>query len=62
MTDKLQLLTPATLTLEDKSYSLPIHVGVEGEKCILHSRGYPIEELAENSRFTETAYLLLHGE
>lgn len=99
MTDKLKLLTPATLTLDDQTYSLPTYLGVEGEKAIditklrsqtgyitlddgygntgacesaityidgekgiLRYRGYPIEELAENSRFTEVAYLLLHGE
>ena len=32
------------------------------KKGILRYRGYPIEELAENSRFTEVSYLLLHGE
>ena len=99
MTDKLKPLTPATLTLGDKSYGLNTYEGVEGEKAIditklrsqtgyitlddgygntgacesaityidgekgiLRYRGYPIEELAENSRFTEVAYLLLHGE
>jgi citrate synthase len=62
MTDKLQPLTPATLTLENKFYSLPSHVGVEGEKDTLHYRGYPIEELAKNSRFAEATYLLFHGE
>jgi citrate synthase len=98
MSDRLKLLTPATLILEDKSYSLPTYRGVEGEKAIditklrsqtgyvtlddgygntgacesaityidgekgiLRYRGYPIEELAENSRFTEVSYLLLHG-
>lgn len=98
MSDKVQALTPATLTLEDKTYTLPTFVGVEGEKAIdisklrsqtgyitldegygntgccesaityidgekgiLRYRGYPIEELAENSRFTEVSYLLLHG-
>lgn len=35
---------------------------IDGEKGILRYRGYPIEELAEHSRFTEVAYLLLHGE
>jgi len=99
MSDKLKLITPATLTLDNKSYSLPAYIGVEGEKAIditklrgqtgyvtlddgyantgacesaityidgekgiLRYRGYPIEELAENSRFTEVAYLLLHGD
>ncbi|KAA3618683.1 MAG: citrate synthase [Calditrichaeota bacterium] len=32
---------------------------LDGEKGILQYRGYPIEELAENSNFLETAYLLL---
>lgn len=35
---------------------------IDGEKGILRYRGYPIEELAAGSRFTEVAYLLLHGE
>ena len=99
MSNKLKLLAPATLTLDDKSYSLPTYMGVEGEKAIditklrsetgyvtlddgygntgacesaityidgekgiLRYRGYPIEELAEHSRFVEVAYLLLYGE
>lgn len=35
---------------------------VNGEKGILRHRGYPIEQLAENSRFLETAYLIIYGE
>ncbi|MCY4507716.1 MAG: citrate (Si)-synthase, partial [Acidobacteria bacterium] len=35
---------------------------IDGEKGILRYRGYPIEQLAEQSTFVETAYLLLHGE
>ncbi|NOU14628.1 MAG: citrate synthase [Methylococcaceae bacterium] len=35
---------------------------IDGEKGILRYRGYPIEELAEHSRFVEVAYLLLNGE
>ena len=35
---------------------------IDGEKGILRYRGYPIEELAGKVSFTETAYLLLHGE
>src|SRR5689334_16526025 len=35
---------------------------IDGEKGILLHRGYPIDQLAENSTFMETAYLLLHGE
>ncbi len=35
---------------------------IDGDKGILLYRGYPIEQLAEHSSFTETAYLLLKGE
>ena len=35
---------------------------IDGEKGILRYRGYPIEELAENSDFMEVCYLLLDGE
>lgn len=35
---------------------------IDGDKGILRYRGYPIEELAEKSRFVEVAHLLLHGE
>jgi citrate synthase len=35
---------------------------VDGEAGILEYRGYPIEELAEQSSYLETAYLLIHGE
>ena len=35
---------------------------MDGEKGILRYRGYPIEELAENSNFLETCYLLLNGD
>jgi len=34
---------------------------IDGEEGILRYRGYPIEQLAEHSTFTETAYLLLYG-
>ena len=33
-----------------------------GEEGILRYRGYPIEQLAENSSFLEVSYLLIHGE
>ena len=33
---------------------------LDGEKGILRYRGYPVEELAENSSFVEVAYLLVH--
>jgi citrate synthase len=35
---------------------------IDGEKGILEYRGYPIEQLAENSNYLEVAYLLIHGE
>ena len=35
---------------------------IDGEKGILRYRGYPIEQLAGNVSFTETAFLLLNGE
>ena len=34
---------------------------MDGEQGILRYRGIPVEELAENSIFTETAYLLING-
>jgi citrate synthase len=35
---------------------------VDGDNGILRYRGYPIEQLAEQSTYVEVAYLLLHGE
>ena len=35
---------------------------LDGEVGILKYRGYPIEQLAENSTFIEVAYLLIYGE
>ncbi len=34
---------------------------IDGEKGILRYRGYPIEDLAENSNFIEVCYLLIFG-
>jgi citrate synthase len=34
---------------------------IDGEKGILRYRGYPIEELAENSSYLEVAYLVING-
>lgn len=34
---------------------------LDGEKGILLYRGYPVEELAEKSRFIDVAYLLING-
>lgn len=35
---------------------------IDGENGILRYRGYPIEELAQNSSFLEVAYLLIYGQ
>lgn len=35
---------------------------LDGEKGILRYRGYPIEQIAEQSSFLEVAYLLIYGE
>lgn len=35
---------------------------LDGEEGILHYRGYPIEQLAQQSTFLEVAYLLIYGE
>jgi citrate synthase len=35
---------------------------IDGEKGVLRYRGYPIEQLAEQSNYLETAYLVIHGD
>jgi citrate synthase len=35
---------------------------IDGDKGILRYRGYPIEQLARESSFLETAYLIIYGE
>ncbi|HET8591277.1 MAG TPA: citrate synthase [Nakamurella sp.] len=35
---------------------------IDGDAGVLRYRGYPIEQLAEQSTFIETSYLLIHGE
>ena len=35
---------------------------IDGDAGVLLYRGYPIDQLAENSSFLEVCYLLLHGE
>jgi citrate synthase len=35
---------------------------IDGDKGVLLHRGYPIDQLAEQSSFLEVCYLLLHGE
>jgi citrate synthase len=35
---------------------------IDGDEGLLYYRGYPIEQLAEQSDFLEVSYLLLYGE
>ena len=35
---------------------------IDGDRGILRYRGYPIEQIAEDASFLETAYLLIEGE
>src|SRR5215217_953727 len=35
---------------------------IDGDKGVLEYRGYPIEQLAEQSTYLEVAYLLIHGD
>ena len=35
---------------------------IDGDEGVLLYRGYPIEQLAEQSSYLEVAYLLIHGE
>ena len=35
---------------------------LDGDKGILRHRGYPIEQLTQNSGYIETAYLVIYGE
>jgi citrate synthase len=35
---------------------------IDGDKGILEYRGYPIEQLAEQSSFIETSFLVIYGE
>ncbi|MDQ2725074.1 MAG: citrate (Si)-synthase, partial [Actinomycetota bacterium] len=50
---------PAFLTTAVASSAITY---LDGEAGILRYRGYPIEQLAEQSSYTEVAYLLLYGE
>ena len=50
---------PALMTTAFTSSSI---TELDGENGILRYRGYPIEQLAEQSTYLEVAYLLLHGE
>ena len=50
---------PAYLSTANCSSSITY---IDGDAGILRYRGYPIEQLAENSTFLEVCYLLLNGE
>lgn len=58
---KLNMFTydPAFVSTASCSSSITF---IDGEAGLLYYRGYPIEQLAENSDFLEVCYLLLHGE
>ncbi len=50
---------PALMTTASTSSAI---TDLDGENGILRYRGYPIEQLAENSTYLEVAYLLIHGD
>ena len=50
---------PAFTATSDAASSITM---LDGEAGILRYRGYPIEQLAEQSTYLEVAYLLIHGE
>lgn len=58
MTEKVRVKNTGLrgITVADSKVSY-----IDGEKGILIYRGYRIEDLAENSSFLETAFLLLQG-
>jgi citrate synthase len=55
----LVTLDPAFMNTASTKSSITF---LDGEKGILRYRGIPIEQLAEKSKFVETAYLLIYGE
>src|ERR1043165_834641 len=55
----LVTLDPAFMNTASTKSSITF---LDGEKGILRYRGIPIEQLAEKSKFVETAYLLIAGE
>jgi citrate synthase len=50
---------PALMTT---AYTASAITYLDGDAGVLRYRGYPIEQLAEQSTYLEVAYLLLHGE
>src|SRR5689334_12606031 len=62
-----KLLSSTGLTTYDPGYGNTAPVSsaityIDGDAGILRYRGYPIDQLAENSTFLETSYLLIYGE
>src|SRR3954465_12212797 len=55
----LRMYDPAFLSTAACSSAITY---LDGDGGILRYRGYPIEQLAENSTYLEVAYLLLNGE
>ncbi|MEK7410370.1 MAG: citrate synthase [Actinomycetota bacterium] len=55
----LRMYDPAFLSTAACASSITF---VDGDTGIMRYRGYPIEQLAENSSFLEVAFLLLNGE
>jgi citrate synthase len=55
----LVTLDPAFMNTASTKSSITF---LDGEKGILRYRGIPIEQLAEKSKFVETAYLLIYGD
>jgi citrate synthase len=55
----LVTLDPAFMNTASTKSSITF---LDGEKGVLRYRGYPIEQIAERSRFVETSYLLIYGE
>ena len=68
MTEPLQSLSPAALTLENKTYALPTYEGVEGEKAIDISKlraqtGYiTLDEGYGNTGACESAITYIDGD
>ena len=62
-----KLLSGTGLTTYDPGYGNTAPVSsaityIDGDAGILRYRGYPIDQLAEQSTFLETSYLLIYGE
>lgn len=54
-------IIPATCRYTNTSAVISKISYIDGEKGVLRYRGYPIEELAQQSNMMEVAYLVLFG-